>query len=72
LPQFAGNFEQGLGAGIEEQVIDEPLVLQSKRDQFSRQSEDGMDVACRQQSEPGQLGIAVFRAHSPRHPLTAS
>jgi hypothetical protein len=27
----AGDFKQGLSAGVEEQVVDEPLVLQGER-----------------------------------------
>jgi hypothetical protein len=45
VPWIASDLKQGLSAGVKEQVVDEPLVLQCKRGQFPRQSEDGMDVA---------------------------
>ena len=28
MPRIAGDLKQGLGAGVKEQVVDEPLVLQ--------------------------------------------
>jgi hypothetical protein len=49
MPGIASDFKQSICAGVEEQVIDEPLVLQGERAQFARQREDGMDVACGQQ-----------------------
>jgi hypothetical protein len=45
MPWIARDLKQGLGAGVEEQVVDEPLVLKGERGQFPRQSEDGMDIA---------------------------
>ena len=36
MPRVAGDFEQGLSTGMKEQVVDQPLVLQSKRGQFLR------------------------------------
>ena len=45
MPRIASDFKQGLSAGMEQQVVDEPLVLQGKRGQFPRQSEHGMDIA---------------------------
>ena len=49
MPWIASDFKQGLSAGVKEQVVDEPLVLQGERSQFPRQSEDRMDVASGQQ-----------------------
>ena len=31
MPWIAGDFKQSLCTGVEEQVVDEPLVLQRKR-----------------------------------------
>jgi hypothetical protein len=39
-----GHFEKSLGAGVEQEVVDRLLVLQSERRQFSRQSENDMHV----------------------------
>jgi len=50
VPGIAGDFEQGLGARVEEQVIDEPLVLECERGQLPRQSEDRVDIASGQRS----------------------
>ena len=61
MPWIAGDFKQGLGAGVEEQVVDEPLVLQCERSQFARQSEDGMDVASGQQFPFARLEPASAR-----------
>ncbi len=49
VPRVASNLQQGLGAGVKEQVIDQPFVLQRERSQFPRQREDGMDIASGQQ-----------------------
>jgi hypothetical protein len=45
VARIAGDFKQGLSAGVEEQGVDQPLVLQSERSEFTRQGEDSMDVA---------------------------
>jgi hypothetical protein len=45
MPGIAGDFEQGLSAGVKEQVEDEPLVLQCERGQFPWQGENSMDIA---------------------------
>ena len=39
-----GYFEQSLGAGVEQEVVDHFLVLQSEGRQFPRQSENDMHV----------------------------
>ena len=49
MPWIASDFKQGLSAGVKEQVVDQPFVLQGERGQFLRQSEDGMDIASGQQ-----------------------
>src|SRR5271157_3792823 len=41
---IASHFEQGGGAGAEQRVVDELLVLQGKLCQFPRQSENDMHV----------------------------
>ena len=61
---IASDFKQGLGARVEEQVVDESLVLQCERSQFARQSEDGVNVACGQQfpfarPEPATARVAL-------------
>jgi hypothetical protein len=62
--EITSDFKQCLSAGVKEQVVDEPLVLQGKRGQFPRQSEHGMDVASGQQFplarfEPAPARVAV-------------
>jgi len=49
VSRIAGDLKQGLSARVEEQVVDQPFVLQCQRGQFPRQSEHGMDVASGQQ-----------------------
>jgi hypothetical protein len=49
MPWITSDFKQGLSAGMEDQVVDEPLVLQCEWGQFPRQSKDSMDVASGQQ-----------------------
>ena len=49
VPRVASDFEQCGGTGAEQQTIDEPLVLKRNRSQFTRQREDGMHIARRQQ-----------------------
>src|SRR5271156_6848931 len=64
MPRIASDLKQRLGTGVKEQVVDQPLVLQSERGQFPRQSEDGMDIAGGQQFpftrlEPAQARVAL-------------
>ena len=61
VSRIAGDLKQGLGAGMEEQVVDEPFVLQRERGQFPRQSEHGMDVARGQQFPLARLEPASAR-----------
>src|SRR5271163_5123869 len=64
MPWIAGDFKQSLCTGVEEQVVDEPLVLQCERSQFPRQREDGMYVASGQKLaltrlEPASARVAL-------------
>jgi len=61
VPWITSDFKQGLSAGVKEQVIDEPLVLQCKRGQFPRQSEHSMDVGSGQQFPLARLEPASAR-----------
>jgi hypothetical protein len=61
MPWIASDLKQGLSAGVKEQVVDEPLVLQRERGQFPRQSEDGMDIASGQQFPFARLEPAPAR-----------
>src|ERR1017187_7100607 len=61
VPWIASNFKQGLSAGMKEQVVDEPFVLQGERSQFARQGEDGMDIASGQQFPFARLEPAPAR-----------
>ena len=42
---IAGELQQGCGTGLEQEVEDHLLVLESERSEFARQSEDEMHVA---------------------------
>ena len=65
MPWIAGDFKQSLCTGVEEQVVDEPLVLQCEGSQFPRQREDGMYVASGQ-----KLAFARLEPASARVALT--
>ena len=41
---IASHFEQSLGTGVEQEIVDHLFVLQSERRQFPRQSEHDMHV----------------------------
>src|SRR5271166_411411 len=61
---IASHFEQGCGAGVEQQVVDELLVLQGEVCQFSRQRENDVHVGGGQQLaltclQPAVAGIAL-------------
>jgi hypothetical protein len=63
LPGIASDLE-GCGAGVEQQVINQPLVLQGKWGQFAREGEDDMHVAGGEQLalpgfEPAHTGVAL-------------
>jgi hypothetical protein len=64
VSRITSHFQQGCGTGVEQQAIDQPLVLQGQRSQFTRQREHGMDVARGQQFpftllEPADAGVAL-------------
>jgi hypothetical protein len=61
MPWITSYFQQGLGARVKEQVVDQPFVLQGERGQFPRQCEDGMDVASGQQFPLARLKPAQAR-----------
>ncbi len=42
--RIEGHFEQSFGTGVEQEIVDYFLVLQSERRQFTRQSENDMHV----------------------------
>jgi hypothetical protein len=58
---ISGDLQQGLCAGVKEQVVNEPFVLQGKRGQLPRQSEDGMHIAGGQQFPLARLQPAHAR-----------
>ena len=49
VPGMASQFEHGRGAGAEEQIVEQSLVLEDQSGEFVRQSEDDMEVWNRQQ-----------------------
>jgi hypothetical protein len=64
VPRITCDFKQGGGACAEQQAVDQPLVLERHRCQFTRQCEDGMDIARRQQLplallEPAGASVAL-------------
>ena len=61
MPWIAGDLEQSFRAGVEEQVVNEPLVLQCEQGLFPRQSEYGMDIASGQQFALARLEPAPAR-----------
>ena len=56
---IASDFEQGFGAGTEQQTVEELLVLQGQRRQLMRQGEDDVDVASGQEFAAARLDPAV-------------
>src|SRR5271156_2133812 len=61
MPWIASDFKQSLSAGVKEQVVNEPLVLQCERGQFPRQSKDSVDVASGQKLPFARLEPASAR-----------
>ena len=64
VARIARDLEQRLGAGMEQQVEDNLLVLQRYRRKLAWQSEDGVHVACGQKFlfprlKPAQAGVAL-------------
>jgi len=64
MPGIARDLKQRLSAGMEEQVVNEPFVLQCERGQLVRQSENCMHIAGGQQLsfprlEPAHACVAL-------------
>ena len=64
MPGIAGDFEQSFGAGAEQKIVDDLLVLQGQGCQLPRQSENDMDIGGGQQFavpclQPAVAGIAL-------------
>ena len=64
VPGIASDLQQSCSAGVKQQVVDQPFVLQCQRSQFPRQREDDVHVAGGQQLpfprlEPAQAGVAL-------------
>jgi hypothetical protein len=53
VPRIAGNREQRLGRGAEQEVVDHRLVLTGDRGDLGGQREDAVEIADRQ-----QIGLA--------------
>ena len=61
MTRIAGDLQQGCGTGVKQQVVDQPFILQCKRSQFPRQSEDYVHVAGGQQLPQPRLEPAQTR-----------
>ena len=64
VPGIASDLQQSCSAGVKQQVVDQPFILQCERSQFPRQGEDDVHVAGGQQLpfprlEPAQAGVAL-------------
>ena len=59
MPGMASDFEQGLGAGAEQQIVENLLVLQSQGRQKMRKGEDHVHVAGGQEFLLARLEPAV-------------
>ena len=64
VTRIAGDLQEGLGAGVKQQVVDQLLVLQCERSEFPRECEDDVDIVSGQQFplpclEPAQAGVAL-------------
>ncbi len=61
---IASDLQQSCSAGVKQQVVDQPFILQCQRSQFPRQGEDDVHVAGGQQLpfprlEPAQARVAL-------------
>ena len=70
MARIAGDLQQCLRAGVEQQVEDQLLVLQDEGRQFPWQSENCMYVSCGQKlsfprMQPAQAGVALARRAMP-------
>jgi hypothetical protein len=64
VPGIASDLQQGFCAGVKQQVVDQPLVLQCERSEFPRECEDDVDIVSGQQFpfpclEPAQACVAL-------------
>jgi hypothetical protein len=64
VTRIASDLKQRCGAGLKEQVVDDTLVLQCERSEFTRQGEDDVDIAGGQQFlftrlEPAQTRVRL-------------
>ena len=59
MPGMARDFQQGLGAGAKQQIVENLLVLQRQGRQTMRKSEDHVHVAGGQEFLPARLQPAV-------------
>src|SRR6266849_2459681 len=64
VASIAGDLEQSGSAGMKQQVVDQPFILQGERSQFARQCEDNVHVAGAQQLpfprlKPALAGVAL-------------
>src|SRR5712692_401795 len=64
VPGIAGDLLQSCSAGVKQQVVDQPFILQCQRSQFPRQGEDDVRVAGGQQLpfprlKPALAGVAL-------------
>jgi hypothetical protein len=70
VPGIASDLQQSGSAGVKEQVVDHPFVLQRERRQFPRQREDNVHVAGGQQLavprlKPALAGVALASGTMP-------
>jgi hypothetical protein len=61
---IAGDLQQSCSAGVKQQVIDQPFILQCERSEFPRECEDDVDIVGGQQFlfpclEPAHTGVAL-------------
>jgi hypothetical protein len=61
---IAGDLQQGFSAGWKQQVVDQSLVLQCERSEFTRECENDVDIVGGQPFpfpclEPAQAGVAL-------------
>src|ERR1019366_1454272 len=64
VTRIAGDLQQSCSAGVKQQVVDQPFILQCERSEFPWQGEDDVHVAGGQQLtlprlEPAQAGVAL-------------
>jgi len=70
VPGIASDLLQSCSAGVKQQVVDQPFILQCQRSQFPRQGEDDVHVAGGQQLpfprlKPALAGVALASGTMP-------